>query len=281
MIQQLTSQEHVAYLICAVRRDHIVEDTLTFIQCVPDFRDFKKPLKVKFDGEEADDAGGVRKEFFLLLLKEILDPKYGMFKEYEETCTIWFHPNCFEDIGYFFMIGVLCGLAIYNFTIINLPFPLTLYKKLLGENVASVEDLEELSPALAKGLRQLMEYDGDDIEDVFCLNFAIVEDVFGSNVTKELKPNGENLAVTKENREEYVKLYCDYILNKSVDRSYQAFHAGFQKVCGGRVLDLFHARELMALVVGTQNYDWEEFENQTDYKVKFNLLEINFKIKIF
>ena len=86
MIQQLTSQEHVAYLICAVRRDHIVEDTLTFIQCVPDFRDFKKPLKVKFDGEEADDAGGVRKEFFLLLLKEILDPKYGMFKEYEETC---------------------------------------------------------------------------------------------------------------------------------------------------------------------------------------------------
>ena len=125
-----------SHLICSVRRDHLVEDTLTFIQCVPDFRDFKKPLKVKFDGEEADDAGGVRKEFFLLLLKEILDPKYGMFKEYEETHAIWFHPNCFEDIGYFFMIGVLCGLAIYNFTIIYLPFPLALYKKLLGDEVS-------------------------------------------------------------------------------------------------------------------------------------------------
>ena len=150
-----SSQEHIANLVCSVRRNYIVEDTLTFIQCVPDFRDFKKPLKVKFDGEEGDDAGGVRKEFFLLLLKEILDPKYGMFKVYEETNTIWFHPTCYEDIGYFFMIGVLCGLAIYNFTIINLPFPLALYKKLLSEdgdtsNVNSIEDLEDLSPSLAK-----------------------------------------------------------------------------------------------------------------------------------
>ena len=112
--------------------------------------------KVRFDGEEGDDAGGVRKEFFLLLLKEILDPKYGMFKEYEETQTIWFHPNCFEDIDMFFMIGVLCGLAIYNFTIIYLPFPLAIYKKLLGEEVGSIKDVEDLSPALAKGLRDLL-----------------------------------------------------------------------------------------------------------------------------
>ena len=41
------NSEHIANLICSVRRDHILEDTLTFIQCVPDFRDFKKPLKVK------------------------------------------------------------------------------------------------------------------------------------------------------------------------------------------------------------------------------------------
>lgn len=267
MLIQNQGQEHVAYLICSIRRDHIVEDTLTFVQCIADFRDFKKPLKVKFDGEEADDAGGVRKEFFLLLLKEILDPKYGMFKEYEESCTIWFHPNCFEDVSYFFMIGVLCGLAIYNFTIINLPFPLALYKKLLGEDVATLDDLEELSAPLAKGLRDLLDYDGDDIDEVFCLNFTVVEDVFGQSVTKELKANGEDIVVTKENRQEYVQLYCDYVLNKSVDRTYQAFHAGFHKVCGGRVLDLFHARELMALVVGTQNYDWVEFQNHADYKV--------------
>jgi hypothetical protein len=31
----------------------------------------------------------------------------------------------------------MCGLAIYNFTIINVPFPLVLYTKLLGDKKVS------------------------------------------------------------------------------------------------------------------------------------------------
>lgn len=70
-----------------------------------DADDLKKPLKVKFCGEEAEDAGGVRKEFFMLLLKEILDPKYGMFKEYEETRALWFSETSFEEEPVYFLIG--------------------------------------------------------------------------------------------------------------------------------------------------------------------------------
>ena len=43
-----------------------------------------------FDGEEAVDAGGVTKEFFLLLLKELMDPVYGMFTHYTESNLLWF-----------------------------------------------------------------------------------------------------------------------------------------------------------------------------------------------
>lgn len=60
---------------------------------------------MKFCGEEAEDAGGVTKEFFLLLVRQILDPKYGMFKEYEETRAIWFTENSFEDNDVYFLIG--------------------------------------------------------------------------------------------------------------------------------------------------------------------------------
>lgn len=74
-------------------------------------------------------TGGVRKEFFMLLLKDLLDPKYGMFKEYEDSRAIWFADHSFEEDQMYILIGILCGLAIYNFTIINLPFPLCLYKK--------------------------------------------------------------------------------------------------------------------------------------------------------
>ena len=43
---------------------------------------FKKPLKVKFAGEQGIDQGGVKKEFFMLLLRQLFDLNYGMFTYY-------------------------------------------------------------------------------------------------------------------------------------------------------------------------------------------------------
>ena len=94
----------------------------------------------------------------MLIIREILDPKYGMFRHYDDSRQIWFDGATFEDDNsLFFIIGLLCGLAIYNLIIINLPFPLALYKKLLGEKV-DLNDLKDLSPTVARGLEQLLEY---------------------------------------------------------------------------------------------------------------------------
>ncbi|MEQ2187362.1 hypothetical protein GOODEAATRI_003975 [Goodea atripinnis] len=41
---------------------------------------------------------------------------------------------------------------------------------------------------------------------------------------------------------------------------YSAFSSGFLKVCGGEILSLFQPSELMAMVVGNSNYNWEEME---------------------
>lgn len=105
------------YLVISVHRNTILQETINQL-CLfskHDDRDFKRPLRVYFEGEEAIDAGqGMKKEFFLLLMKEILDEQYGMFMEYKETSTIWFHHSNFEDDVMYHLIGILCGLAIYN-----------------------------------------------------------------------------------------------------------------------------------------------------------------------
>ncbi|KAL3278333.1 hypothetical protein HHI36_013664 [Cryptolaemus montrouzieri] len=255
------------FLVLNISRDHIVEDSLRELSLVSS-NDLKKPLKIKFCGEEAEDAGGVRKEFFMLLLREILDPKYGMFKEYEETRAIWFSDNTFEDGDVYALIGMICGLAIYNFTIIDIPFPLALYKKLLEEPVGLAE-MKGLSPSVHNSLQSLLDYDGDDIVDVFSLSFEVNKDVFGQITTVPLKTNGSNIPVTQDNKREYVNLYVDYIFHESVKVQYNSFHDGFMKVCGGRVLQLFHSHELMAVVVGNENYDWHALEEVAEYKNGF------------
>lgn len=172
----------------------------------------------------------MKKEFFMLLLREILDPKYGMFKQYEETRTIWFIEDSFEDEVMYFLIGILCGLAIYNFIIINLPFPLALYKKLLHESVG-LNDIKDLSPVIAKYVRSvtfylgnypvllivslikisiciyncrsmhnILDYDEPDFEEVFSLNFEVNREAFGEQKTFELIPGGSKVPVTLKNR---------------------------------------------------------------------------------
>lgn len=37
-------------------------------------------------------------------------------------------------------------------------------------------------------------------------------------------------------------------------------------MCGGRVLELFHSHELMSVVVGNENYDWKQLQENANYK---------------
>ncbi|XP_005297345.2 probable E3 ubiquitin-protein ligase HERC4 isoform X2 [Chrysemys picta bellii] len=254
-------------LILVVRRDNIVGDAMEVLRKTKNV-DYKKPLKVIFVGEEAVDAGGVRKEFFLLIMRELLDPKYGMFRYYEESRLIWFSDKTFEDSDLFHLIGVVCGLAIYNFTIVDLQFPLALYKKLLNKK-PSLDDLKELMPDVGRSMQQLLDYPEDDIEETFCLNFTITVENFGTTEVKELVPKGADIPVVKQNRQEFVDAYVDYIFSKSVASLFNAFHTGFHKVCGGKVLQLFQPSELQAMVIGNTNYDWKELEKNTEYKGEY------------
>ncbi|KAK5005377.1 putative E3 ubiquitin-protein ligase [Cryomyces antarcticus] len=69
----------------------------------------------------------------------------------------------------------------------------------------TLSDLAEFRPALAAGLRQLLDFDGD-VESTFCRDFVAEIERYGSITTVPLCPNGENKAVTNENRHEFVEL---------------------------------------------------------------------------
>ncbi|XP_070697614.1 probable E3 ubiquitin-protein ligase HERC4 isoform X1 [Pempheris klunzingeri] len=254
-------------LILIVRRENIVGDTMEVLRKSKNV-DYKKPLKVIFVGEEAVDAGGVRKEFFLLIMKELLDPKYGMFRYYEESRLIWFSNKTFEDVDLFNLIGVICGLAIYNLTIVELNFPVALYKKLLKRK-PTLDDLKELMPDVGRSLQHVLDYTEDDLEETFCLNFTITEENYGATEVLELVPNGEDINVNKSNRHDFVSAYVDYVFNTSVAPLFECFYAGFHKVCGGKVLELFQPNELQAMVIGNTNYDWTELQKSTEYKGEY------------
>jgi HECT-domain (ubiquitin-transferase) len=69
-------------------------------------------------------------------------------------------------------VGVILGLGIFNGVILDVHLPLVAYKKLL-DGAPTFADLADAQPSLAKGLQALLDYDGDDVADVFCRTFEV------------------------------------------------------------------------------------------------------------
>ena len=63
------------FLNLTVRRSHMVSDSLNEIARKQ--HDLKKKLKVTFAGEPGLDMGGLTKEWFLLLIRQIFHSDYG------------------------------------------------------------------------------------------------------------------------------------------------------------------------------------------------------------
>ncbi|CAM9721303.1 unnamed protein product [Ectocarpus fasciculatus] len=259
----------IPYLVIRVRRSHLVEDAINQFAAQDDGSfDLKKPLKVVFDGEDGIDEGGVRKEFYQIVTKQLLDPGFGMFKHYEESRCLWFNSDSLESSQGFELIGTLVGVAIYNSVIIDLNMPRVVYKKMKGKEAPTLEDLASLQPSLAAGLQKLLDHTESspgEIESVYDLRFEISYEVFGEMRTVELLPGGGDIRVSASNREMYVDLYVEYLLDKSIESQFNAFAKGFHKVCGGDALDLFEASELELLICGNPMLDFAELEKGTVY----------------
>src|SRR5262249_3566846 len=121
----------------------------------------------------------------------------------------YFNPNSLDSSELYYDIGVLLGLAIYNSIILDIALPPVVFKKLLlstnprsgisksGLHSAatmaphSLDDLAVLRPSLAKGLKMLLQYDGD-VESAFGLCFSIDTEAYGKFSHIPLCPDGEN-----------------------------------------------------------------------------------------
>jgi hypothetical protein len=288
----------VGFLRLNIRRTHVVEDALTAL--VLHSQDLKKPLRVTFSSggitEPAQDEGGVRKEFFQLLTRDLFRPDFGMFTYDDSTRLYWFNiaagaaaegsspysfsstsmdvdnegqghgegNEVFEEMA---LIGALVGLAIYNAVLLDVHFPVVLYKKLLGQK-PDFSDLKAAFPELGKGLQALLEYEpASEVQDVFCRNFDVEFDVFGEIKHRELIPGGHNIPVTGENRREYVEAYTKWILEDSIAQQFKAFALGFHQVAGGPSLQsLFTPSELELLVCGLPHLDFEGLQRAAKYE---------------
>ncbi|CAZ86344.1 unnamed protein product [Tuber melanosporum] len=256
----LSGQCHVK-----VRRNHIFEDSYAEImRQTPN--DLKKRLMVKFDGEDGLDYGGLSREFFFLLSHEMFNPFYCLF-EYSahDNYTLQINPHSGinpEHLNYFKFIGRVVGLAIFHRRFLDAFFIGAFYKMILKKKVV-LADMEGVDADFHRNLTWMLE---NDITDILDLTFSTEDSRFGETVTIDLKPNGQNIEVTNDNKREYVDLVTGWRIEKRVQEQFKAFVDGFHDLIPADLINVFDERELELLIGGIADIDVEDWKKHTDYR---------------
>ena len=112
--------------------------------------DLRRKLRVDYIGEEGIDAGGLTKDWFLQMSRQIFDASYCMFARVEDCDHTLYtiHPQAASQPDFyhhFQFVGRLLAKAVHDVQLVDLPWCKLLYKHILGQKVGLLE-LEELDP---------------------------------------------------------------------------------------------------------------------------------------
>ena len=247
--------------VLVISRDRLLEDSLNQLESLQ-ARDYHKEFAVHFEGEEAQDAGGVFKEWLSVVSAELFRCEKGLFRRAEgEEVRYEVDPKGSDGRVYGFT-GKLLAKALYENVPVNIPLCTPLYRQLAGSRVKLI-DLRDMDKDLYESLLFIKS---NPVADVI-LNAFTVTNCVGEVV--ELKPGGGLETVSEENKLEYVSLRKKWRVEGEAKAQIAAFLEGFHTVIPEDSLCFFEPGELELLMCGLPVIDVKEWEEYTDYRGEF------------
>ncbi|GMM29295.1 E3 ubiquitin-protein ligase [Martiniozyma asiatica (nom. inval.)] len=249
-----------------VRRDQVFLDSYRNLFFKPTDEVRKSRLEIHFKGEEGVDAGGVTREWYQVLARQMFDPNYALFtpvasdqSTFHPNRTSWVNP---EHLSFFKFVGMIIGKAVYDGYMLDCHFSRAVFKQILGKTV-SIKDMESLDLEYYKSLVWMLE---NNITDIIVETFSVETDEFGEHKVFDLIPDGRNIAVTEENKQEYVKLIVEYRLLISVKKQMDNFKEGFFSIIPKDLVTIFDEQELELLVSGLPDIDVDDWKANSTYE---------------
>jgi hypothetical protein len=135
--------------------------------------------------------------------------------------------------------------ALHDGYLMDAFFTRAFYKHMNG-TALTYEDMEDIDPDYYKNLKWILENDVTD----FGICFSYQADNFGSVEERELIEGGSKIAVTNENKKEYVKLVCYDKMARTIKDQIEAFLDGLHDLVPKELLIIFDHKELELLLSG-------------------------------
>ena len=121
-----------------VRRDAVFEESFRELHR-RSAEEWKNRFYIVFEGEEGQDAGGLLREWYVIISREIFNPNYALFKT-SSGDRVTYTINDFSHINsnhlcYFKFVGRVIAKAIYDNKLLECYFTRSFYKHILAKAV--------------------------------------------------------------------------------------------------------------------------------------------------
>ncbi|CAI5727702.1 unnamed protein product [Peronospora effusa] len=254
----------VEFLKLSIHRDYMFEESMEHLGCI-DEKYIRSAMRINFLEESGVDAGGLHREWFMMLTELLMDPKAGLFKVTQGDDRAFFlnsnssYENGEEHLVYYYGAGRLLGRSLLEGTVLNFHLCVPLLKLILGTPLC-MDDVEYIDPEVHKSMKWILENDGVEALD---LDFSVMERVGCQTVLVDLIPNGRNIEVTDVNKHEYLERKFEHLLLRSVADQLYVFLKGIYEVIPQQLLTLFDYEELDNLMCGSPEIDVDDWEKHT------------------
>jgi hypothetical protein len=230
-------------------------------------------LSVQFTGEEGVDAGGLVREWFGILAREIFNPNYALFRTAGGKAST-FHPNPMstvnpDHLSFFQFCGRIVGKAIFDDQRLDAYFTRSFYKHMLNSPVTWM-DFEVEDPEYYRQLQWILSTDLSSSSEGLSvsenLSFSVDVDEFGHIRSEELIPGGFAVPVTQENKKDFVRLVCEFKMTTSITPQVNSFMKGFHELIPADLIgSLFDDKELELLISGLPAINLSDLKANTEY----------------
>lgn len=247
-----------------VRRDHIFEDSYYALR-MRSGAELRRKLHISFTGEEGIDAGGVTREWYMMLAREMFNPNYVLFTSAADSPTFQPNPLSYvnkDHLSYFEFVGKVLGKAVADGQLLDAHFTRSFYKHILQIPI-SYHDMEAIDPEYYRNLHAILDHPIADLG--LDLTFSAENLNFGKVEIVDLIPNGRHIAVTDSNKLEYVQLVTHHRMATGIRQQIDAFLHGFHQLVPPEMIAIFNENELELLISGMPEIDIDDLKANTEY----------------
>ncbi|XP_023336886.1 E3 ubiquitin-protein ligase Su(dx), partial [Eurytemora carolleeae] len=255
-----------SHIKLTVSRPTLFEDSFHQLMRLPAY-ELRRRLYIIFKGEEGLDYGGVSREWFFTVSHEVLNPMYCLF-EYanKNNYSLQINPASYvnpDHLHYFKFVGRFIAMAMYHGKFIYSGFTMPFYKRMLNRKL-TMKDIESIDPEFYNSLVWIKDNNLEEcgLEMFFSVDFELLGEIKPHN----LKPDGADIMVNEENKEEYLELVTEWRMTRGIEEQTKAFLDGFNEVVPLEWLQYFDERELELIICGMQNIDVEDWQKNTIYR---------------